>query len=80
MTPPQTQLVLSQGEISTTELGDRVLQAILNKDKEEMELWLAEQKKVNESGEDEETDTKPSLADDSFSHPSQKKTLSCSIT
>lgn len=76
MTPPQTQLVLSQGEISTTELGNRVLQTILNKDKEEMEIWSAERKKVNESGEDEETETEPSLADDSFSHPSLKENIS----
>ena len=76
MTPPQTQLVLSQGEISTTELGNRVLQTILNKDKEEMDIWSAERKKVNESGEDEETETEPSLADDSFSHPSLKENIS----
>ena len=76
MTPPQTQLVLSQGEISTTELGSRVLQTILNKDKEEMDIWSAERKKVNESGEDEETETEPSLADDSFSHPSLKENIS----
>ena len=76
MTPPQTQLVLSQGEISTTELGHRVLQSILNKDKEEMDIWSAERKKVNESGEDEETETEPSLADDSFSHPSLKENIS----
>ena len=76
MTPPQTQLVLSQGEISTTELGNRVLQTILNKDKEEMDIWSAERKKVNESGENEETETEPSLADDSFSHPSLKENIS----
>ena len=76
MTPPQTQLVLSQGEISTTDLGNRVLQTILNKDKEEMDIWSAERKKVNESGEDEETETEPSLADDSFSHPSLKENIS----
>ena len=75
MTPPQTQLVLSQGEISTTELGDKVLQAILNKDKEEWELWSNERKKVNESGEDEDTETEPSLADDSFNHPSLKENI-----
>ena len=76
MTPPQTQLVLSQGEISITELGNRVLQTILDKDKEEMDIWSAERKKVNESGEDEETETEPSLADDSFSHPSLKENIS----
>jgi len=76
MTPPQTQLVLSQGEISITELGNRVLQTILSKDKEEMDIWSAERKKVNESGEDEETETEPSLADDSFSHPSLKENIS----
>ena len=76
MTPPQTQLVLSQGEISITELGNRVLQTILDKDKEEMDIWSAERKKVNESGENEETETEPSLADDSFSHPSLKENIS----
>ena len=76
MTPPQTQLVLSQGEISITELGNRVLQTILSKDKEEMDIWSAERKKVNESGENEETETEPSLADDSFSHPSLKENIS----